>query len=528
MYQIESKSDFSTGASLVVRIPEDELDKKALYTILDEQPGFLLPFRHITVDGQIEFTFQVGNRSKLAYLSGNRSPSEYADLWFHILHPLLNCDDFFMDPYSFVLKPEHLYCDNNKNIFFVYIPSLSPCSDYDTLKSMVTEVARQNHVTDMTLENKVVWAIQDFSLAGFLEMLRPYRGYAAQGDAAQGSGHGSGQGSGHGGAQGGPPHYAGQGAGQPYQHPEHGAAQQYHQPAPSHGAAQQYQSAPSHGAAQQAPPPQPARSGLFRPSGKQKTSEQQVQAPPPPPPPPPPPASLGRPDDIAIVFPPDGKEAKREKAKKAPPPKKEKETKEPKEKGGFLGKKKQPQQEIIQGAAAMPMQQPQHQQPQHQQPQFQQAPFQQAPHQQAAQQQAPYQQAPVYSAPPQGAYDDGATQIDLRETAGGPRFRYIGNGAHPGLIQIPIAPGGMFTIGRYDPAAGPGQSTFEFSKDTKAVSRRHAVIERNSEGFMLVDLNSSAGTFVNGRKLLPNTPCKLETGSRVSFGYSGADYNWEE
>jgi len=221
------------------------------------------------------------------------------------------------------------------------------------------------------------------------------------------------------------------------------------------------------------------------------------------------------PGDISIEFPPDGKESKREKAQKEPKPKKEKEAKAPKEpkdtkeKGGLFGKKNQTQQEIIAGAAAAPAL-------------AQQGHMQQAPMQQ------PMQQTPGYFAPPQGPYDDGATQIDLRETAGGPRLRYVGNGAHPGLIQVPVAPGGMFTIGRFDPAAGPGQSSFEFSRDTKAVSRRHAVIERNAEGFILVDLNSSAGTFINGQKIPPNTPCRLEKGSRISFGYSGADYNWEE
>jgi len=125
-------------------------------------------------------------------------------------------------------------------------------------------------------------------------------------------------------------------------------------------------------------------------------------------------------------------------------------------------------------------------------------------------------------------YDDGATQIDLRESVGGPRLRYVGNSNHPGLIQVPAAAGAIFTIGRFDPSAGPGQSTFEFSRDTKAVSRRHAVIERNAEGFIITDMNSSAGTFINGQKIPPNTPCRLERGCRVSFGYSGADYLWEE
>ncbi|MCL2539325.1 MAG: FHA domain-containing protein, partial [Oscillospiraceae bacterium] len=108
------------------------------------------------------------------------------------------------------------------------------------------------------------------------------------------------------------------------------------------------------------------------------------------------------------------------------------------------------------------------------------------------------------------------------------KFRFIGNGALPRIIEIPIAVGSIFSIGRLDASVGAGQSNFEFPRDTKAVSRRHAVVERTADGFILVDLNSSAGTFVNGQRIPPNTPYMLVKGCRVSFGYSGADYCWEE
>ena len=70
---------------------------------------------------------------------------------------------------------------------------------------------------------------------------------------------------------------------------------------------------------------------------------------------------------------------------------------------------------------------------------------------------------------------------------------------------------------------------FEFDKKTKAVSRRHAVIERQADGsYALVDLSSSAGTFVDGQRLTANVPQVLHRGARVAFGTAGADYVWEE
>ncbi|MCL2249069.1 MAG: FHA domain-containing protein [Oscillospiraceae bacterium] len=107
------------------------------------------------------------------------------------------------------------------------------------------------------------------------------------------------------------------------------------------------------------------------------------------------------------------------------------------------------------------------------------------------------------------------------------RFKCVGKSELPQLIDVEIGEGDIFSIGRYDAALGKPQSTFEFDKKTKAVSRRHAVIERDIEGYKLIDLCSRAGTFIDGQKLPPNTPYQLAIGTRVSFGNFGADYVWD-
>jgi hypothetical protein len=120
------------------------------------------------------------------------------------------------------------------------------------------------------------------------------------------------------------------------------------------------------------------------------------------------------------------------------------------------------------------------------------------------------------------------TVINESQTDEPPKFRYIGSGGHPPVILVNIAPGEVFTIGRYDASIGAKRSNFEFDKRTKAVSRIHMIIRRNKNGYFMGDLNSSAGTYINGKRLQPGTAYKLEPGSRVSFGHLGADYIWEE
>ena len=85
-----------------------------------------------------------------------------------------------------------------------------------------------------------------------------------------------------------------------------------------------------------------------------------------------------------------------------------------------------------------------------------------------------------------------------------------------------------FTIGRFDINVGRRQSDFEFAENTRGVSRHHAIIERRGRTYSITDLNSSAGTVVNGIILRANQTAELTNNCHVSFGYDGADYVWRE
>lgn len=51
------------------------------------------------------------------------------------------------------------------------------------------------------------------------------------------------------------------------------------------------------------------------------------------------------------------------------------------------------------------------------------------------------------------------------------------------------------------------------------VSRQHAKITGNvNTGYQIIDLGSSNGTYVNGEKLAPQTPRKLENGDQILLG----------
>ena len=120
--------------------------------------------------------------------------------------------------------------------------------------------------------------------------------------------------------------------------------------------------------------------------------------------------------------------------------------------------------------------------------------------------------------------DPPVARVSLAYT--GPKLRLIGSSELPDVIPLRLA-GRPFIIGRFDVSVGRKQCDFEFDKTTKAVSRRHAAIELTASGFAIVDLDSRAGTFVNGNKVMPGQPHLLQHGDVVSFGGMGAEYVFE-
>lgn len=340
-----------------------------------------------------------------------------------------------MKPFSFVLKYDHIYCDkNSKAPAYIYIPTLPDCCNYDELISMVAEVAKQNNVTDVVLENKVLRILQDFQLQTLLDVIVAHKSSGL---------------------------------------------------ASIPKASMIQQSAPLLQSMPETPVPNiPKQATNSTPQSAQPISNQQR-------------ASVGSKDDIAINL------NAGVKAKKQPKPPKPTKPAKP---GLFSRFKKSKSEPTIVGGSALSIEN----EPMNH------------PHQPAQSLNNPL---PHYN--PYPFDDDGGTILEDMET-GLPKLRYVGTKDHPRFIDVSVAINSVFTIGRHDVSVGIRQSDFEFDKKTKGVGRRHAAIERNAEGYNLVDLNSQAGTFVDGQRLIPNIPIKLGRGQRVSFGNLGADYLWEE
>ena len=448
MVNVRSRSDLSAGAVLMISFPEEKLDKKALYTLEKDWPEFLIPFRYRVIDGQIECSYQLGDRIKFQYRYGKKTKNECITMWKQTLQPLLECDDWFLKPFSFVLDERYLYLDKTgKHLCYLYVPSLDDCCDFEDLKKLAVKLADQNRVAEHDLEIKILRSImQDFHPKGFLKMLQEDEEAASRMKPME----------------------------------ELPVKQDEHPVKPIMQPQQEHVEKPITKPSSKAAAPTPVR-------------------------------MEGAEDEIVIQLDADGKAKDKKNGKKEKKEKKEKsgglfggkkEKKEKvvpaKEKGklsGLFGGKKSEAKEIML-PADMTMAEVQPSKPVY---------------------------APVYT---EKEEDADVTMLDSEMQ--GTFLRLVGDPVFPKSIPVTVDAGKAFTIGRFDVTVGEKQSSFEFDKKAKAISRHHAAIERTEEGYWLIDQSSKAGTFLNNQKLTPGVAYLLEKGARVSFGTAGADYIWED
>jgi FHA domain len=85
---------------------------------------------------------------------------------------------------------------------------------------------------------------------------------------------------------------------------------------------------------------------------------------------------------------------------------------------------------------------------------------------------------------------------------------------------LPLAERNEFTLGRISEGQSimPDIDLSPYQAYASGVSRLHAIIKRDADHVMLMDLGSSNGTFINGKRLNPNMEHALNNGDVVALG----------
>ncbi|MGZ9221480.1 MAG: FHA domain-containing protein [Anaerolineales bacterium] len=85
---------------------------------------------------------------------------------------------------------------------------------------------------------------------------------------------------------------------------------------------------------------------------------------------------------------------------------------------------------------------------------------------------------------------------------------------------LPLASRNEFTLGRLSEGQPimPDIDLTPYQAYASGVSRLHAVVKRDSNRVMVMDLGSSNGTYVNGRRINPHVEESLSHGDIVALG----------
>jgi pSer/pThr/pTyr-binding forkhead associated (FHA) protein len=85
---------------------------------------------------------------------------------------------------------------------------------------------------------------------------------------------------------------------------------------------------------------------------------------------------------------------------------------------------------------------------------------------------------------------------------------------------LPLAERSEFTLGRISEGQPimPDIDLSPYQAYARGVSRLHAVLKREASHVFLMDLGSSNGTFVNGKRLNPNVDHAIVNGDVIALG----------
>lgn len=104
-------------------------------------------------------------------------------------------------------------------------------------------------------------------------------------------------------------------------------------------------------------------------------------------------------------------------------------------------------------------------------------------------------------------------------------IRLSGEGRTLICLNAPATEG--YIIGRTDDASDylPDIDLAQYGGRENGVSRRHAALVLYRNAIHVVDLNSVNGTFLNGKRLLPETPYAVNAGDALKIGNMGLALN---
>lgn len=445
---------------------ESGVDEISMNVLRKDLPPFLFPIRDFNINGAVELRYAFSAGTRLNYFSWKMRKNDFVILMKNLLSPFFGCGDWFLLSSNFVLDENHILIDTDTfSVKYIYLPLKQQVNTTEKIMEFFENfIVRCELVDDPAFLMRLLRVIKTNSVS-----LKPL--YDEINTAAGRNDNRSGSDS------------ASMNAAPVQPVP----VQQAPAPAPAPAPVPTPASAPAKPAspfsfkkAEPAPAPAPMAPMPQAPAASVKQA-----------------AENSRENDLmANLF--GGAAVEKSKPAKQPKPQKEKPVKE-KKSGGFLRFDKKHEDAAIISPAN--------------------------PVQPAAPAYGGFQQQAAPAAPyvPQQYTGNEFTAVDESSSVdvGDPnkvnlRLDDPAGFSVPSMLELDVSRG-FATLGRFD-KTGRKTSDFNFDSTLTFVSRQHCRFEKAADGsVLLIDLSSKNGTYVNGQRLVPNAPQKLNSGDRIMF-----------
>jgi hypothetical protein len=101
---------------------EKGIDYTALRVIQNDLPEFLLKVRSRVINGKSEFIYTMGDGVAIKYSVHNMTKKEFIKLWMNLLTPFIEGSDWFLDYHYICIDPQYVFVDKDFKVSYIYIP----------------------------------------------------------------------------------------------------------------------------------------------------------------------------------------------------------------------------------------------------------------------------------------------------------------------------------------------------------------------------------------------------------------------
>lgn len=155
---------------------DDQPDEIAVRVLKQDCPDFLLPFKTMSIDGNMEFRYELSDGVRMSYQLPRMSRKELIRQMVSLLLPFKNCGDWLLDYHCLLLDPQYIFLNaKDQTVRYVYLPVRSyRMTDKEIKDFFIKFVLRVELQDDKDFLLQILRLLQeeDTSLLSVLEFLQ--------------------------------------------------------------------------------------------------------------------------------------------------------------------------------------------------------------------------------------------------------------------------------------------------------------------------------------------------------------------